>query len=415
MTPMPRSQLSGNCWWQCTFSLLLAFCLTYLAVTPTLAAVRGNVYATTDQPNQGFFSEASGYGEGFGFIIADIADGPQFYTVYQTLGGATALGYPVASPYTDADTGDMYVPLQRGLLVWHKATGQISLANVFELIDNAGHEQWLFDRGIPRPIKDDGGSTFSESRAIRLSWLTDQGISERFMQNPLVPGNVEFSILLYGLPMSQPERIGAFVVQRFQRTAIQRWVEDIPGQPVPGTVTHVFAGDLYKDANLIPIEAFRPEPNPFDRPSEALLADIRTVLAAHSATAHLLPHLDHAIIGYAPDLQDTAALRIGSWVLIYLHPTLKEARYEAVAAVLAHLATYLETWSLSAVPLVNSRENCEQLVARGLRVEAALWQALWGPEGTYNAKAYEQVLNGYVREAQRLANWADSLAEIHCT
>ena len=368
-----------------------------------------------EQPNQGFFSEASGYGEGFGFIIADIAAGPQFYTVFQTLGGATSLGYPVASPYTDADTGDMYVPLQRGLLVWHKATGQISLANVFELIDNAGHEQWLFDRGIPRPIKDDGGSTFSESRAIRLSWLTDQEISERFMQNPLDPGNVEFSILLYGLPMSQPERIGASVVQRFQRTAIQRWVESVPGQPVPGTVTHVFAGDLYKDANLIPMEAFRPEPNPFDRPSEALLADIRTVLAAHSATAHLLPHLDHAIIGYAPDLQDTAALRIGSWVLIYLHPTLKEARYEAVAAVLAHLATYLETWSLSAVPLVNSRENCEQLVARGLRVEAALWQALWGPEGTYNAKAYEQILNGYVQEAQRVANWADSLAEIHCT
>ena len=146
-----------------------------------------------------------------------------------------------------------------------------------------------------------------------------------------------------------------------------------------------------------------------------MLADIRSVLAADSTTAHLLPHLDHAIIGYAPDLQDTAALRIGSWVLIYLHPALKEARYEAVAAVLAHLATYLETWSLSAVPLVNSRENCQQLVARGLRVEAALWQRLWGPEGTYNAKGYEQVLNGYVQEAQRSASWADSLAEIHCT
>ena len=136
-----------------------------------------------------------------------------------------------------------------------------------------------------------------------------QGIANQFLQNPLDPGNLEISILLYGLPMTHPQKIGPFIVQRFQRAAFQRWVESVPGQPVPGTVTQVFAGILYKEANLIPMEAFRPEPNPFDKPSDELLAQARSLLAEQQVTAHLVPYLEHAIIGYAPDLLDTAALR----------------------------------------------------------------------------------------------------------
>ncbi len=414
MIPMPRIRLPGS-WRRCAFSLLLALWLSHLGVSPTLATVSGDLIAATDPPNQAFFSEVSGYGEGFGYVIQDVADGPQFFTMFQALGGAAVLGYPLASPFADSITGDMYLVLQRAVLVWHESTGQTSVANALELLDNAGLELWLFHRGIPGAIKDDGGSTFEESRAIRLSWLTDQEIADRFLQNPLDPGNLEASILLYGLPMSRPEKIGPFVVQRFQRAAFQRWVESVPGQPVPGSVTPVFTGDLYKEANLIPIEAFRPEPNPFDRPSEALLAQIRTLLAEQSVTAHLVPYLEHVIIGYAPDLLDTAALRVGNWTLIYLHPALKDARYEAVAAVLAHLATYLEAQTLSPVPFEHTRETCRQLVSNGLRVEAALWQALWGSEGTYNAKAYEEILNGYVVESQQSVSWADFLAEIHCT
>lgn len=376
---------------------------------------RGDVLAQTAPPSQGFYHEAAGYGQGFGFIVPDIPNGPQFHATFQSLGGGPVLGYPLASPFTDPNSGDMFLVLQRAVLVWHASTKQISIANTFELLDNAGLEQWLLDRGIPQPIKDDGGSTFAESRSNRLSWLTDQGIADGYLQNPLDPGNLEISIMLYGLPMSHPQKIGPFIVQRFQRAAFQRWVEDVPGQPVPGTVTRVFAGILYKDANLIPMDAFRPEPNPFDKPSDALLAQVRSLLTAQEATAHLVHHLDHAIIGYAPDLLDTAALRVGNWTLIYLHPALKDARYEALAAVLAHLATYVEAHSLSPVPLAHTRETCKQLVANGLRTEAALWEALWGSEGTYNAKAYEEILNGYVVESQRSPSWADFIAEIHCT
>lgn len=414
MIPMPRNRLLDN-WRRCGVSLFVALWLFFFGVSPAFAAARGNVLSQTDPPSQGFYSEAAGYGEGFGYVIPDVPDGPQFYVMFRALGGGPVLGYPLASPFTDATTGDMYLILQYAVLVWHKSSGQISLANTFELLDNAGLEQWLLDRGIPQPITDDGGSTFAESRTIRLSWLTDPEIAARFLQNPLVPGNLEISILLYGLPMSHPQKLGPFVVQRFQRAAFQRWVEDIPGQPKPGTVTQVFAGILYKEANLIPMDAYRPVPNPFDKPSDALLAQVQSLLAEQEVTAHLVHHLDHAIIGYAPDLLDTAALRIGNWVLIYLHPALKDARYEAVAAVLAHLATYLEAHALSPVPLEQTRETCKQLVADGLRIEAALWQALWGPEGTYNAKSYEEILNGYVVESQLSPSWADFIAEIHCT
>ena len=412
---MPRSHLpvERRRW---AAGAVLALMLALLSAWPLRAAPYAQDASASDtQPQQGFYSEASGYGEGFGYIVADVHDGPQFYTAFQELGGPAVLGYPVASAYPVAQGGDVYLPLQRALLHWHSDTGEISLANVLELIDAAGLELWLYHRGIPAAIKDDGGATFAESRAIRLSWLTDQGIADGFLQNPLEPGNLEVSILLYGLPMSRPERIGPFMVQRFQRAAFQRWIEEIPGLPVPGTVTQVFAGDLLKEAGLIPVEALRPQPDP-DIPLEPeTLAEIKSLLAGQSVTAHLVPYLDGAIIGYAPDVLDTAALYIGNWVLIYLHPSLREGNVEAVAAVLAHLATYLEARSLAPVPLEQSPATCRQLLSRGLRVEAAFWEALWGPDGRWNDIGYGEVLNGYVAEAQRYAGWADFLADIQCT
>ncbi|MER3406286.1 MAG: hypothetical protein C4289_14920 [Chloroflexota bacterium] len=66
----------------------------------------------------------------------------------------------------------------------------------------------------------------------------------------------------YGLPMSLPERFGPFVSQRFQRVTLQLWLDTVPGMPAPGTVVRVLAGDLAKEAGLIPAEAMRPQPPP---------------------------------------------------------------------------------------------------------------------------------------------------------
>ena len=62
--------------------------------------------------------------------------------------------------------------------------------------------------------------------------------------------------------MSRPERYGPFISQRFQRVAFQLWVEEIPGSPAPGTVIGVLAGDLLKQAGLVPPEGLNAADQP---------------------------------------------------------------------------------------------------------------------------------------------------------
>ena len=80
--------------------------------------------------------------------------------------------------------------------------------------------------------------------------MTDRAIAETFANNPLQLGNQDASIEFHGLPMSRPERVGPFVIQRFQRTALQHWVEQVDGGPPVGSVVLVNAGDIYRDLAL---------------------------------------------------------------------------------------------------------------------------------------------------------------------
>ena len=88
--------------------------------------------------------------------------------------------------------------------------------------------------------------------------MTNEQIKAKYLANPnpdAISGwSVNRSIELYGLPMSRPERHGPFISQRFQRVAFQLWVEEVPGSPAPGTVIGVLAGDLLKEAGLVPPE-----------------------------------------------------------------------------------------------------------------------------------------------------------------
>jgi hypothetical protein len=106
-------------------------------------------------------------------------------------------------------------------------------------------------------VRDDGSSgDWQRARQIRLAWLTDAPIRAAY----LAAGSEERAVELYGLPMSQPERMGPFVSQRFQRIGLQRWVESVPGMPAPGTVSRVLAGDLAKQAGLLSPDAIQPTP-----------------------------------------------------------------------------------------------------------------------------------------------------------
>jgi hypothetical protein len=208
--------------------------------------------ASAMAPGEGaVFTEAGG-GRG-GFAITD-RDGITFWSGFRALGGVDALGYPASRRFERG--GFVYQATQGVVLQWRPEMGHAVLANAFEWFTEAGRDGWLFEAaGVPPPIRDDGsGGDWERAKQVRLGWLTDEAIRERY----LAAGSLERAIDLYGLPTSRPERRGPFVVQRFQRMAFQRWVDAVPGMPSPGSVVRVLGGDLLKQAGLIPPEAAQP-------------------------------------------------------------------------------------------------------------------------------------------------------------
>ena len=202
-----------------------------------------------------FFSQAGG-GKG-GYEISN-AGGIGFYSAFQDLGGADALGYPASQRFNQG--GFTYQALQGAILQWRPELNAAVLANTFEWFTTAGKDdQLLASDGIPLPIRDDGaGGDFQKASAIRLAWLTDPAIKATY----LAAGSTDQAVQLYGLPMSKPEQHGPFIVQRFQRIAFQHWTSAVPGMPAPGSVVRVLGGDLAKQQGLIPSAAEAPSAGP---------------------------------------------------------------------------------------------------------------------------------------------------------
>ena len=206
---------------------------------------------------------SSTFGAGQPAVIFDYEvtndDGIRFADEYERLGGVETLGHPASYRFTLGD-GFTYQVTQRALLQWRPEVNAAYLGNIFQMLEQAGLDDWLLrEKGIPLPIKDDGaGGDWNKAKEARLSWLTNEQIKAKYLANPnpaAISGwSVNRSIELYGLPMSRPERYGPFISQRFQRVAFQLWVEEIPGSPAPGTVIGVLAGDLLKQAGLVPPE-----------------------------------------------------------------------------------------------------------------------------------------------------------------
>ncbi len=222
-----------------------------------------------------------------------------FADEYDRLGGVDTLGYPAS--YRFELDGFTYQVTQRALLQWRSNIGVAYLGNIFEMLEHAGLDQWLLEsKGIPLPIKDDGSNgDWNKARETRLSWLTNEQIKAKFLANPnpdaISDWNVDSAINLYGLPMSMPEKHGPFISQRFQRVAFQLWVDEVAGSPAPGTVIGVLAGDLLKEAGLVPPEGLNvaerpvvvvaPAPAPAPAPSTSQPRATAKPRATATATA----------------------------------------------------------------------------------------------------------------------------------
>ncbi|HLG69729.1 MAG TPA: hypothetical protein VK009_04815 [Chloroflexota bacterium] len=235
-------------------------------LSPGIAAAQAD-YAV----NGGWYYTETGGSTGKGFNLLD--DGKdsrgqvtRFFSEFNRLGGVPVLGYPASSTFMLGD-GFIYQATQAALLQWHPedgTAGGVELANVFDMLSQTGHDKDLLSLGIPAPIGDDGShGDFATAVQTRLGWLTQPQIKARYLTNPNPSANTTWdtssAIQLYGLPTSQPQRTGPFIVQRFQRVAFQLWVDSVPGQPAPGMVVPILGGDLAKRFSLVPLTAQQPQ------------------------------------------------------------------------------------------------------------------------------------------------------------
>jgi hypothetical protein len=181
-----------------------------------------------------------------GFTTSDSLNIP-FLSEFRRMGSTASLGYPISQSFQY--NGFIHQAFQRGVLQWRPKTKEAYLANVMDWLSDAKKDGFLDTQGIPRPISD-SGTTWAQTVAERESWLTEPAIADAYRRGG--------GYARYGLPTSKPARSGPFIVQRFQRYSFQYWVADVPGMPPKGSVVGALAGDLVKQAGLIPAYAASP-------------------------------------------------------------------------------------------------------------------------------------------------------------
>ena len=234
--------------------------LVFLLAAASTAQATSLDYGPADHPvEMGHFYSQTGAGFGTGFEVLDERRlgirMEYFWSEFDRLGGVSTFGYPTSTVFRWASLNWGQLT-QKSLIYWDRFEGRLRLANLYEILESSGLDDYLESNGVPRPIADDGATTHEEAIEIRLGWLENETLRDAYFANPN-PGRIARwsrgdAIYLRGLPMSRPERMGPFIAQRFQRAVIQLWVEDVPGGQPPGSVTFVNGGDIFKQAGLLP-------------------------------------------------------------------------------------------------------------------------------------------------------------------
>jgi lipoprotein-anchoring transpeptidase ErfK/SrfK len=231
-----------------------------IGIRPGMALAAVDGAPDWNVPEGHFYTQTSGSSDAgdLGFVISD-ADGIAFWRDYQRMGGPAQLGFPISSRYQVGDL--VYQATQTSLLRWDPARGECVLDEVFWSLGQMGHDGWLeAARGIPRTHQEvlDDPALPAEARS---RWLTHPRLRDVYNSEA-----VEDPQRLYGLPLSEPKRFGPYLAQRFDRAVLQLWLDQVPGQPAPGTVTRVHAGDIFKELGLIASPALEPQTAPAPRP-----------------------------------------------------------------------------------------------------------------------------------------------------
>ena len=244
--------------------------------------------------------------EGQGFDVRDLHDTPAgqalFGTMFREYGGVEGLGQPISRAFLGRD-GCVYQVFQRVALQACPGQGT-RLANTFELLTAAGMDPWLLVvHDIPAP-REGEAVTFDDAIAERIAWLRDPAIRAVYFRAPegvTGPWTVLDAINYYGLPLSQPRHRGPFIVQRFQRQTLQRWLVDHPAGLFPAeTIVPVLGGVLLRETGLIGGHIVQPHA-PGQSASEAL----PVVAGFPPVPGEPLPHPPIAVPTPEPTAQPT--------------------------------------------------------------------------------------------------------------
>ena len=165
----------------------------------------------------------------------------QLCAEYTRHGGPKILGLPISRPFRVGN--DLYQAFEFAVLRWRQEPGDAVLVDVLDLLHSAARDGGLLRLGIP------------PAQAPTLDWLTDPVLRETYLHS-VHPK--------YGLPTSPPTPVGPYVVQRFQRGLMRRFV-DPPPVDLPGVVTRLnedappverlMVGDLLRSSAMIPPRA----------------------------------------------------------------------------------------------------------------------------------------------------------------
>ncbi|MCL4533714.1 MAG: hypothetical protein M1370_00945 [Bacteroidetes bacterium] len=345
--------------------------------------------------NGWFYTQAAG-GQAEGFAVTDDG-GITFWQAFSEMGGPESLGYPVSWRYV-GEGGYIYQAFQAGVLQWQPSQRQAVLTNTFELMQKANKDNFLAARGVPKPIADDGArGDWQKAKAARLGWLTNDVIRGYYLHSPIPQladtWTEDDAINLYGLPMSKPVRSGPFLVQRFQRIALQLWLGDVPNMPSAGTVVRVLGGDLLKDAGLLPLDSLRPlaADSPYLRIDPALRRPL-DILYGSKVGRHLVEIIEENHVPVVMEQSDNVTrpayfqyFKKGGEVFsesasIHLNTRWYGSDPKALAAILAHEATHADIFFTRVVP-GGDELPCPDEERQAYSTGAQLWQELYGPRG----------------------------------
>jgi hypothetical protein len=166
-------------------------------------------------------------------------------SAYQQHGGERSLGLPLSRPFRVG--ADLYQAFEYGVLHWRPDDQQMVLLDVMDLLHTAGRDVALQRIGVP------------PADTPSPAWLSDTVLNEVYGAgvNPL-----------YGLPTSPPVDAGPYIVQRYQRGILRRWLVPAPYE-LAGSWTwaeeraqaeRLRVGDLLRTMDLLPPQALVADP-----------------------------------------------------------------------------------------------------------------------------------------------------------